>query len=101
RTPRPCRSGARRYLAERVGFEPTLRLPVNRISSAAHSTSLPPLRGGVFGATEAPGRSGGRRLGEAPLLAKPVLRRPPSELGIAHGGTLPLAPRIPISRSME
>jgi site-specific DNA recombinase len=33
-------------LAERVGFEPTLRLPVNRISSAAHSTSLPPLRSG-------------------------------------------------------
>ena len=33
-----------RYLAERVGFEPTLRSPVNRISSAARSTSLPPLR---------------------------------------------------------
>lgn len=33
-----------RVLAERVGFEPTLRLPVNRISSAAHSTTLPPLR---------------------------------------------------------
>ncbi len=31
-------------LAERVGFEPTLPLPVNRISSAAHSTTLPPLR---------------------------------------------------------
>ena len=31
-------------LAERVGFEPTVRLPVHRISSAAHSTSLPPLR---------------------------------------------------------
>jgi hypothetical protein len=30
-------------LAERVGFEPTLRLPVNRISSAARSTTLPPL----------------------------------------------------------
>ena len=34
-------------LAERVGFEPTLRLPVNRISSAAHSTTLPPLPAGV------------------------------------------------------
>ena len=34
----------RMNLAERVGFEPTLRLPVNRISSAAHSTTLPPLR---------------------------------------------------------
>lgn len=31
-------------MAERVGFEPTLPLPVNRISSAAHSTTLPPLR---------------------------------------------------------
>ena len=31
-------------MAERVGFEPTVRLPVHRISSAAHSTSLPPLR---------------------------------------------------------
>ena len=34
----------REDLAERVGFEPTVRLPVHRISSAAHSTSLPPLR---------------------------------------------------------
>jgi site-specific DNA recombinase len=33
-----------KVMAERVGFEPTLRLPVNRISSAAHSTTLPPLR---------------------------------------------------------
>ena len=31
-------------MAERVGFEPTIRLPAYRISSAAHSTSLPPLR---------------------------------------------------------
>ena len=31
-------------LAERVGFEPTLRFHVNRISSAAHSTTLPPLQ---------------------------------------------------------
>ena len=31
-------------VAERVGFEPTIRLPAYRISSAAHSTSLPPLR---------------------------------------------------------
>ena len=31
-------------MAERVGFEPTVRLPVHRISSAAHSTTLPPLR---------------------------------------------------------
>jgi hypothetical protein len=38
-------------LAEREGFEPPIRLPVCRISSAVHSTTLPPLRGrqGVFG----------------------------------------------------
>ena len=32
------------YLAERVGFEPTVRLPVRLISSQVHSTTLPPLR---------------------------------------------------------
>ncbi len=37
-------SGSEKEMAERVGFEPTVRLPVHRISSAAHSTSLPPLR---------------------------------------------------------
>jgi hypothetical protein len=31
-------------LAERVGFEPTVPLRVLRISSAVHSTTLPPLR---------------------------------------------------------
>src|SRR5215213_5647550 len=31
-------------LAERGGFEPPIRLPVCRISSAVHSTTLPPLR---------------------------------------------------------
>ena len=34
-------------LAEGVGFEPTIRLNVYRISSPAHSTSLPPFRGSV------------------------------------------------------
>ena len=33
-------------LAEREGFEPPIRLPVCRISSAVHSTTLPPLREG-------------------------------------------------------
>ena len=59
-------------MAERVGFEPTLRFHVNRISSAAHSTTLPPLQApfgragkapevegaipsGVVGGTQAPG----------------------------------------------
>src|ERR1700724_332553 len=30
-------------MAEREGFEPPIRLPVCRISSAVHSTTLPPL----------------------------------------------------------
>src|SRR5690606_25099290 len=32
------------HLAERVGFEPTVRLHVRLISSQVHSTTLPPLR---------------------------------------------------------
>ena len=31
-------------MAEKVGFEPTVRLPVRLISSQVHSTTLPPLR---------------------------------------------------------
>ena len=31
-------------MAERVGFEPTVPLPVRLISSQVHSTTLPPLR---------------------------------------------------------
>ena len=34
-------------LAERVGFEPTVPFQARRISSAVHSTTLPPLRGAV------------------------------------------------------
>ena len=34
-------------MAERVGFEPTVRLPVRRISSAVLSTTQPPLRGNL------------------------------------------------------
>jgi hypothetical protein len=33
-----------RELAEREGFEPPVELPPRRISSAVHSTTLPPLR---------------------------------------------------------
>ena len=36
--------GCDKELAEREGFEPPIRLPVCRISSAVHSTALPPLR---------------------------------------------------------
>jgi hypothetical protein len=31
-------------MAEREGFEPPVELPPRRISSAVHSTTLPPLR---------------------------------------------------------
>src|SRR5712692_5034052 len=33
------------FVAEREGFEPPIRLPVCRSSSAVRSTTLPPLRG--------------------------------------------------------
>ena len=84
-----------------MGFEPTLRLPVNRISSAAHSTSLPPLRKGCEGRWNAPGRLKARRLAEAPGLAKTIghklwyvarMRSFIAPLGIARGGNL--APRM-------
>jgi hypothetical protein len=39
-------------LAERVGFEPTVRLHVRLISSQVHSTTLPPLRKGACGPRE-------------------------------------------------
>ena len=35
------------YLAERVGFEPTVDLHPRLISSQVHSTTLPPLRDAV------------------------------------------------------
>ena len=34
----------RQAMAERVGFEPTVRSPVRRISNAVLSTTQPPLR---------------------------------------------------------
>ena len=46
-TDSPGSAAQRKEVAERVGFEPTLRFPVNRISSAARSTTLPPLREGI------------------------------------------------------
>ena len=42
KTPLPGRFA---YLAERVGFEPTVGLHQRLISSQVHSTTLPPLRG--------------------------------------------------------
>ena len=61
-----------KQVAERVGFEPTLRLPVNRISSAAHSTTLPPLRRSAMTQGAGPWPVGkARRLADALALAKP------------------------------
>ena len=45
KTKRP-REGALCFLAEREGFEPSVRLHVRLISSQVHSTTLPPLQRG-------------------------------------------------------
>jgi hypothetical protein len=42
--PGTTRAYAEALGAEREGFEPPIRLPVCRISSAVHSTTLPPLQ---------------------------------------------------------
>lgn len=57
-------------MAERVGFEPTIRLPVCRISSAVLSTTQPPLRGS------------GRRLYSAGCLIAAIKEAGKSEKGI-------------------
>ena len=44
-------------VAERVGFEPTVRLPVRRISSAVLSTTQPPLRDEIRAVRRRAGRS--------------------------------------------
>jgi hypothetical protein len=44
RAEKPDRQLVAERLAEREGFEPPIRLPVCRISSAVHSTALPPLQ---------------------------------------------------------
>jgi hypothetical protein len=62
------------WLAERVGFEPTVSLRPRRISSAVLSTSQPPLRRGR-GPGTGPGRgSGARPLAKSFLLAKRFAR---------------------------
>src|SRR5258707_4704128 len=57
-------------LAEREGFEPPIRLPVCRISSAVHSTTLPPLHSIVIyhEIDHGPAKSG-RRVGIAAIAA--------------------------------
>jgi hypothetical protein len=58
------------WVAEREGFEPPIRLPVFRISSAARSTTLPPLRGRKGQQARSVGRyvsnAAGRNKGGAP-----------------------------------
>src|SRR6266481_5399361 len=49
-----CFSWLDGQLAEREGFEPPIRLPVCRISSAVRSTTLPPLRGRKSGQAPPP-----------------------------------------------
>jgi hypothetical protein len=56
-------------LAERVGFEPTVRLPVRRISSAVLSTTQPPLREVSPGRRELPALVGGGALAAPQLVA--------------------------------
>jgi hypothetical protein len=57
-------------LAEREGFEPPIRLPVCRISSAVRSTTLPPLRGRI-------GRKQRRRSGAMYPRRRGETRAPP------------------------
>src|SRR5947209_3062576 len=59
-------------LAEREGFEPPIRLPVCRISSAVLSTAQPPLRGAEGGGFRAPARE-----------AKYVIERSWGDKGVA------------------
>ena len=56
----------KRRMAERVGFEPTVRLPVRRISSAVLSTTQPPLRSRAHAGSET--GSGRRRALAAGLM---------------------------------
>src|SRR5262245_54713769 len=50
------------HLAEREGFEPPIRLPVCRISSAVHSTTLPPLQTSNFNHLANPREEQNRKL---------------------------------------
>src|SRR6185312_14860176 len=61
-------NGGERNLAEGVGFEPTLRLPVNTLSKRAPSTARPPLRDASIGAR-------GPTVGRARSLTEPPCRR--------------------------
>ena len=65
-------------MAERVGFEPTVGLHLRRISSAVHSTTLPPLRiqGHRPSLATVSGRLGRGSLGGVFLLIGFGIRKP-------------------------
>jgi hypothetical protein len=70
---------AEQKLAEREGFEPPIPLRVCRISSAVHSTTLPPLRGADSGAGPRPKAALSYRLpGSASRGWRPICPRPAS-----------------------
>ncbi len=57
-------------VAERVGFEPTIRLRVFRFSRPVHSTTLPPLRFGANSTSAVPSRLGDDRFEPAHIGLK-------------------------------
>ncbi len=68
---KPLQAGAFSRLAERVGFEPTVRLHARLISSQVHSTTLPPL----LNCTGARWRLAGVAHDTGPARAKQPIRR--------------------------
>src|SRR5690606_13823742 len=80
----------RSNMAERVGFEPTVRLHVRLISSQVHSTTLPPLR---WAANDTD------RRGRPQAPAAPVVARPPGRDDCVDPDR-PLLP-LPLGRMIE
>src|SRR4051812_36172949 len=77
-------------MAEREGFEPPIRLPVCRISSAVHSTTLPPLHQGRKAGSGAPRRGASHKRKPEP---KQALRRAGLERGIPARPSAATLPR--------
>ncbi len=67
------RAPQRMEMAEREGFEPSVRLPAQRFSRPPHSTTLPPLRTRSALHRGLPWVDEGRALEQAAALAKHVL----------------------------
>ncbi len=74
------RTGANVCLAEREGFEPPIRLPVCRISSAVLSTTQPPLQ-----AFRNSGDPASRRGWLMPVCRRFAVRRSQARLSMAFG----------------